>query len=287
MSIHNRSRLSAGVVLLAWFSLQSGIAKAEFLSLSEVHSEVRGGYYLKDSYHLSVRSEQVQRVLQLFTYSSPGWTLLTHAPEWDGDATHFGFTMKPSGVSSGEQSDAQSSKESLDELCEFFDSYGLDAAQQQFGWSGYWSKAKGMMSSAKNFACSAAHVVSQYAAHALSTRTLAGSIMQESIRCPLPYASVGTRWVFSLEDSDPFVSSVLSRFALRICHDESAWDQEKSIKVHLQMEVQPGVAYSSLVDSDLAALRSEEFAQAWLKSLQAVIDENEVKLVHERWEDAK
>ena len=287
MSISIRSRCSVAVGFFAFCCLQSIAAKADFLSLSEVHAEVRGGYYLRDSYHLSMRSEQVQRVLQLFQYSTPGWTLLTHTPELEGDVTRFGFTLRPSLASSDEETESQGPKENRDDECEFFERYDKDAALHLLGWTGYWSKAKGMVSSAKNFACSAAQAVSQYATHVFSTRTLAGSITQEPIQCPAPYASEGTRLLFSLEDSDPFISSVLSQFAIRVCHDEANWDQEQRIKVHMRIEVKPGMAYSSLVDSELAALKSEDFARAWLRSVQAVVDENEVKLVHDKWADAE
>jgi hypothetical protein len=297
MSIHRFIHSYFGFLFFFLLSFSSSSAHADFVQLNEVFGEVRGGYYLTESFHHSLLPDQIQRVIQLFQIPSQGWNVVTHPPEFTGDSTHFRFVMKPELLPSGTKvheatQDKSNTKEVRSEYSQKIDDF--DSAEEIYmafdlldlqGWSGAWGVAKGMVSGAKTLACSAAKAVGNYATQALCMRTIAGTVTQEKVSCPAPFASQGTRFVFHLGSSDPIVSSVLSGFALHVCHDEVKFKEQGRIVVRMGIEVEHGMAYSTLVDEEAVISQSEQFAISWFKSFQLLVDENEVKIAHQNLAD--
>ena len=297
MSIHRFIQSHFKFLFFFLLSFSSSSAHAEFVKLNEVFGEVRGGYYLIESFHHSLLPDQIQRVIQLFQIPSQGWNIVTHPPEFTGDSTHFRFVVKPELQASDEKAhgsfqDKSNTKEGRSEYSQKIDDF--DSAEEMYlsfdaldlqGWSGAWGMAKGMVSGAKSLACSAAKAVGNYATQALCMRTIAGTVTQEKASCPAPFASQGTRFVFHLGGSDPVVSSVLPQFALHVCHDEVKFKEQGRIVVRMGIEVEHGMAYSTLVDAEAAISQSEQFAISWFKSFQLLVDENEVKIAHQNLAD--
>lgn len=275
--------------LLAFFCLtnQATVAQAEWMELHTVVDEVRGGVFLKEALEKALEARQVQRIIELYEYAPKGWILESAPVEFNDDVTSFKFTLTPEemkGQSSNQESASSGAGAPIGVPPSFLEVSAAAPPVAQ-GWWGYWDRAKGAVAGATQLALSAAKAVGGYAKQTLSVRTIAGSITSEGAECAAPYASEGVKFIVNLDESDPLVYSVLSQFSVRICHDARDWESEKKIGIQLGIEIEPGVAYSSFVDPAVAAMKSETYARAWLRAFQEVIQEQEFKLLKDRWDD--
>lgn len=276
------------LLMLSCSILQSAGARAETIELHEFIEEVRGGLFLKEAFNRALEPEQFQRILELYDYSPPGWVLESEPPRFERVETFFKFIVTP------EESNAQSTQNSGSMGVDSTPTAGLPptAVPEQSvssssvqGWWGYWDKAKEAVAGATSLALSAAKAVGGYAKQAFAVRTIAGSVTNELTYCPAPYVPMGMKFNVNLSGSDALVYSLIKQFSFDLCYDDQNWQKDKKINVHLKIQVDPGLAYSSLVDPEIAAMKSEVYARAWLRAFQEVVQEHEFKIVRDRWED--